>query len=227
MALEERLRDMLSQDDTEAWTIDPRQVMRRARRQRRARVLLGATAVALSLAAASFVGLNGWTDGAHTSSALTAPSATAESPSADSTAAVVVEYEKDLGKWVACLQARGIELTTPVEQTDALIAELGRYKDDPAYATATRGCSTLLPEVTPALERAWGQDPTTLLSVEQLQAERDYADCMHRNGAAAFPEPGSNGFTEQQWLSWNIAVEASPSQAALKVCGPLSLPAPR
>jgi hypothetical protein len=77
--------------------------------------------------------------------------------------AVVVKYEQDLAQWVSCLNDEGIMVAAPKgDETDSLYADLAQYKGQPAYERGTEACASLLPTITPALERAWGQEPRSV-----------------------------------------------------------------
>lgn len=226
MAPEERLKDVLAGDATgSAVAIDPWEIVRKGRRRRRMRALGGTFALTLAaagVAAAGWLGLPreaGTTSADQDSGRAVQPAGPAEQ------LAVVAEYERQLGSWVSCLRENGlpVQAVGDTSAAESVYQQLAPYKGEPGYERATSACSSLVPVITPALEQAWGQDPGPLLSVGQAEALREYADCMHRNGARSFPTPGANGLTEDQWIDWNRSAGGGDEQAALKACGPFRL----
>lgn len=229
MALDEQLKDALMHGPDDAVAIDPWQVIRSARRRRRGRVLLSTSLALMAVAGLTAVAVSAVPEDAPTT-ATTAAGSSAAGPAAsgDNRAAVVVAYEAQVSDWAACLRSNGITVDSPTGYPyDTLIRQLGDHKRDPDFRAATERCAALQPEVTPELEKAWGQDPMALLSVDQVQIMQEYAACMRLNGASDFPTPGPNGFTEDQWTAWSRAAEQPSAKVALSVCGPLSLPASR
>jgi hypothetical protein len=221
MSLEERVRDVLSQANPERdAALDPWEVIRLGRRRRR-----GAAVLRFALASLLVIGVATAAWMAMPRGATPVASTAAQSSTQPSDApAVVVAYDRALLTWVGCLRDHGITVSDPPGNgpDTEWLTQLGKNKGDPAYEAASQACASLVPVVTPDLEHAWGQNAAPLLSVQQVQAEQAYADCMRGHGASSFPTPGTNGITPDQWAAWSTAVNEPASAAALKACGPFT-----
>jgi hypothetical protein len=156
MALEELLRETLAEDHADPQVvIDPWEIVRLGRRHRRRRitaVLTASVAAVLILGGSAF----GWValrDGS--------PAQTSAAAGSSGQPEVVVAYEQAQRSWVNCLRSHGADVSMPTEHWPyaRLDAQLHQLKGQPVYEAAQEACSTLVPLVTPELERAWGQVP--------------------------------------------------------------------
>jgi hypothetical protein len=159
MALEELVRQTLAEGHADPQVaVDPWAIVRLGRRRRRRRVGL---LLATSTAAVLILGVLalGWIAQPNASTSRTRPAAgSSDEP------AVVVAYEQAQRSWVGCLRSHGVDVTDPPERWpySRLDAQLHRLKGTPVYEAAQAACSSLLPLVTPDLERAWGQAPVSV-----------------------------------------------------------------
>ncbi len=138
------------------------------------------------------------------------------SPTASADSNIVAAYVDGVRQWVACMRAAGIEVSDPDAKGHTEISgDLGLLKKDPAFLAASEKCSPLRPPVPKELQER------LVLTPEQLETAKKYADCMQSNGAPDFPDPGPDGYPVDSRgdVTWDQASDGA--QRASRVCGPI------
>ncbi|MGW7209330.1 hypothetical protein [Streptomyces sp. NPDC054837] len=127
----------------------------------------------------------------------------------------VAAYVQARREYVKCLRENGIDAPDPDAKgnIDFGGADILRaLKKDPKFLTATQKCGKDLPAVPESIEK--GNQPP--LSAEQIEVEREYAECMQKNGAADFPDPGPDGLGQGEWDQTSAG-----AKRATRICGPI------
>ncbi|WP_407841247.1 hypothetical protein ACE1OC_40360 [Streptomyces sp. DSM 116496] len=104
----------------------------------------------------------------------------------------VAAYVDAQRKWVGCMRQNGVDLQDPDAKGQVEMGDVGALKKDPKFLTASEKCADLRVTVPKAVERLLRPK----LTPEQVKTQRDYADCMQKNGAPDFPDPGPDGYAE-------------------------------
>jgi hypothetical protein len=153
------------------------------------RLLLAAAASVMAFALAGC----GSDDGGSKVPTAEGHSASAPAGKADGKAGgdVVAAYVDSQRKWVACMRQNGIDLPDPDAKGQVDMSGQGlALKKDPKFVSASQKCAKFQGTVPQGLEEA--NEPK--LTAAQIKVRRDYAACMQKNGAADFPDPGPDGY---------------------------------
>ncbi|WP_137988851.1 hypothetical protein [Streptomyces vilmorinianum] len=127
----------------------------------------------------------------------------------------VAAYVDAQRKWVACMRENGIDLPDPDDKGQIDIGEDRRaQKSDPKFVQAQDKCRGLVVSVPASVEKLLRPK----LSAEQIKVRRDYADCMQKNGAADFPDPGPEGYAEND-VQWDQS--SAGAKRAARTCAPI------
>lgn len=127
----------------------------------------------------------------------------------------VAAYVQARREYVKCLRENGIDAPDPDVQgnIDFGSGDIRRtLKKDPKFRAATEKCGKDLPAVPESIEKS--NQPS--LSAEQIEVEREYAECMRKNGAADFPDPGPDGLGQGEWDQTSAG-----ARRATRICGPI------
>ncbi|MET9377827.1 hypothetical protein ABZX98_27480 [Streptomyces sp. NPDC002992] len=133
-------------------------------------------------------------------------------------------YVEGKRAWVACMRENGIQLNDPDEKgrVDFGGGDAVRgMKKDPKFLTASEKCAPVDPPLPEDLESSLNP-----LTPEEIKARHDYADCMQKNGAPDFPDPGPDGRDDNAGSnadpdgpSWDQS--SAGAKRAARVCGPI------
>ncbi|MET8980737.1 hypothetical protein ABZX85_34565 [Streptomyces sp. NPDC004539] len=134
--------------------------------------------------------------------------ATAPSGGDDVTAYVNAQRE-----WVKCLRDNGLDASDPDAKGQVDFGDNAALKKNTKFLNASEKCASLKAAVPESLENA--NQPK--LTPEQIKVKRDYADCMQKNGAPDFPDPGPDGTA--QGSEWNQT--SAGAERATRVCAPI------
>ncbi|MBT2379514.1 hypothetical protein AMK21_19325 [Streptomyces sp. CB00316] len=180
------------------------------------RVLLAATA---SILAFALTGCGGDDGGAKV------PSAGGASTSASARAAEgggeddLAGYVKGQREWVKCMRDNGIDVPDPDETGQVDFSGQGlALKKDPKFMDASEKCSAKKPAVPESVEAA----SRPKLTPEQIKTKREYAECMQKNGAQDFPDPGPDGYggdINSGAPEWDQS--SAGAQRATRTCAPI------
>lgn len=128
-------------------------------------------------------------------------------------------YIKGQQGWVKCMRDNDVDLPDP-DGTGKV--ELGRQartlKQDPKFMKASDKCADKMPAVPESVEEA----NRPKLTPEQIKTQREYAECMQKNGAPDFPDPGPDGNTRNNnsgTPEWDQA--SAGALRAGRTCGPI------
>ncbi|MEV4946566.1 hypothetical protein [Streptomyces sp. NPDC053755] len=136
----------------------------------------------------------------------------------------LAQYVEGKRAWVACMRENGVELNDPDEKGQIDFGggnALRGLKKDPKYAAATKTCRPVDPPMPEGLEEL--VNPRPKLSPEQVKAARDYAACMQKNGAPDYPDPGPDGYPENNNTGISPWDQSSAgAQRAIRLCAPIS-----
>ncbi|MEU1850489.1 hypothetical protein ABZ499_14740 [Streptomyces sp. NPDC019990] len=126
----------------------------------------------------------------------------------------VAAYVQAQRVYVKCLRDNGFDAPDPDAQGnidfgsgDARVA----LKKDPKFRAATQKCAEFQPAVPEDLEKG-----NQKLTPEQIEVKREYADCMQKNGASDFPDPGPDGLGQGEWDQ-----SSAGAKRAIRICGPI------
>jgi hypothetical protein len=137
---------------------------------------------------------------------------------------VLAEYVEGKRAWVACMRRNGMDLDDPDDkgQIDYGDGDAVRsMKKNPEFLTATEKCASVDPPLPEGLEEL--VNPRPRLSAEQIKKARDYAACMQKNGAPDYPDPGPDGYPENNNSGVSVWDQSSAgAQRAVRVCAPIS-----
>ncbi|GAA4556266.1 hypothetical protein ACFYN9_30440 [Streptomyces collinus] len=125
----------------------------------------------------------------------------------------VAAYVNAQREWVTCLRENGVDAPDPDAKGEVDFGNNAALKKNTKFLDASEKCASLKAAVPEGLENA--NQPT--LSPEQIKVKRDYADCMQKNGAPDFPDPGPEGTA--QGSEWNQT--SAGAKRATRVCAPI------
>ncbi|MFF5921783.1 hypothetical protein ACFY8C_26045 [Streptomyces flavochromogenes] len=137
---------------------------------------------------------------------------------------VLATYVEGKRAWVACMREHGVEMNDPDDkgQIDFGDGDAARnMKKNPKFETATKACESVNPPMPEGLEEL--VNPRPELTAEQIKAARDYAACMQKNGAPDYPDPGPDGYPENDNSGVSPWDQSSAgAQRATRLCAPIS-----
>ncbi|MEV5439505.1 hypothetical protein AB0K80_26350 [Streptomyces sp. NPDC052682] len=126
----------------------------------------------------------------------------------------VTAYVEAQRAYVKCLRQNGFDAPDPDARGnidfgsgDARIA----LKKDPKFRAATEKCAKYQAAVPESLEKG-----NQNLTPKQIEVKRKYADCMQKNGAPDFPDPGPDGLGQGEWDQ-----SSASAKRAIRICGPI------
>ncbi|MGW2018155.1 hypothetical protein [Streptomyces sp. NPDC001927] len=116
--------------------------------------------------------------------------------------------------FVKCLRENGVDAPDPDAKGQIDLGDNATLKKNPAYLKASQECASLNPPVPESLEKSLAPK----LSPEQIKVRREYAECMQKNGAPDFPEPGPDGnvYGDAQWDQTSAG-----AKRATRTCAPI------
>ncbi|MET9290447.1 hypothetical protein [Streptomyces sp. NPDC003077] len=180
------------------------------------RVLLAAMASVLAFA---LTGCGGDDGGAKVPSAGGADKSASEKANGGGAEDELAVYVKGQREWVKCMRDNGIDVPDPDETGQVDLSGQGlALKKDPKFVGASKKCSAKKPAVPESVEAA----NRPKLTPEQIKTKREYAECMQKNGAQDFPDPGPDGYGggsnsgEPEWDQ-----SSAGAQRAMRVCAPI------
>ena len=171
-------------------------------------------AVAASVAAFALAGCG---DDGGGSSVPTAGGGKAEASGTASTQAGgddMAAYVEAQRAYVKCLRGNGIDAPDPDARGNVVFGsgDLLALKKDAKFRAATVKCAEYQIAVPESVEN--GNQPS--LSAAQIKVKLAYATCMQKNGAADFPDPGSDGLGQGEWDQ-----SSASAKRAIRICGPI------
>lgn len=125
----------------------------------------------------------------------------------------VSAYVNAQREWVKCLRENGVDAPDPDAKGQVDFGDNAALKKDTKFLNASEKCASLVAAVPESLENA--NQPE--LTPEQIKVKRDYADCMQKNGAPDFPDPGPDGTA--QGSEWDQT--SAGAKRATRVCAPI------
>jgi hypothetical protein len=125
----------------------------------------------------------------------------------------VAAYVNAQREWVKCLRENGVDAPDPDAKGQVDFGDNAALKKDTKFLNASEKCASLVAAVPESLENA--NQPK--LTPEQIKVKRDYADCMQKNGAPDFPDPGPDGTA--QGTEWDQT--SAGAKRATRVCAPI------
>ncbi|WP_266386629.1 hypothetical protein [Streptomyces canus] len=125
----------------------------------------------------------------------------------------VSAYVNAQREWVKCLRENGVDAPDPDAKGQVDFGDNAALKKNTKFLDASEKCASLKAAVPESLENA--NQPK--LTPEQIKVKRDYADCMQKNGAPDFPDPGPDGTA--QGSEWNQT--SAGAKRATRVCAPI------
>jgi hypothetical protein len=125
----------------------------------------------------------------------------------------VAAYVNAQREWVKCLRENGVDAPDPDAKGQVDFGDKTALKQDTKFLNASEKCASLVAAVPESLENA--NQPE--LTPEQIKVKRDYADCMQKNGAPDFPDPGPDGTA--QGSEWDQT--SAGAKRAARVCAPI------
>jgi hypothetical protein len=126
--------------------------------------------------------------------------------------AVYVQGQRD---YVKCLRENGVDAPDPDEKGHIDFASGGdllKLKQDPKFEAATKKCASHRKAAPESIEL--GNQPK--LTADQIKVKQQYAECMQKNGAADFPDPGPDGLGQGEWDQVSAG-----AKRAIRICGPI------
>lgn len=110
-------------------------------------------------------------------------------PTAVASTDAVTAYVEGVRQFVACLRAKGVEVSDPdAKGRYTFSGDARALKSDPGFLAAQLACNDLNPPLPEGIE---DKPP---LTAEQIEVRRHYARCMQDNGVPQFPDPGPDGY---------------------------------
>ncbi|MEV4877430.1 hypothetical protein [Streptomyces cyaneofuscatus] len=180
------------------------------------RVLLAATASVLAFA---LTGCGGDDGGAKVPSAGGAGTSASASAAGGGGEDDLAGYVKGQREWVKCMRDNGIDVPDPDETGQVDFSGQGlALKKNPKFMDASEKCSAKQPAVPESVEAA----NRPKLTPEQIKTKREYAECMQKNGAQDFPDPGPDGYgddTNSGASGWDQS--SAGAQRATRTCAPI------
>jgi hypothetical protein len=125
----------------------------------------------------------------------------------------VSAYVNAQREWVNCLRENGVDAPDPDAKGQVDFGDNAALKKDTKFLNASEKCASLVAAVPESLENA--NQPK--LTPQQIKVKRDYADCMQKNGAPDFPDPGPDGTA--QGSEWDQT--SAGAKRATRVCAPI------
>ncbi|GAA2299829.1 hypothetical protein GCM10010234_48210 [Streptomyces hawaiiensis] len=125
----------------------------------------------------------------------------------------VAAYVNAQREWVTCLRKNGVDAPDPDAKGQVDFGDNAALKKNTKFLDASEKCASLKAAVPEGLENA--NQPE--LTPEQIKVKREYADCMQKNGAPDFPDPGPDGTA--QGSEWNQT--SAGAKRATRVCAPI------
>ncbi|MFK4099993.1 hypothetical protein ACI2L1_07910 [Streptomyces sp. NPDC019531] len=176
------------------------------------RVLL---AVAASVAAFAVAGCGGGDGGSKVPTAAGGTAKASGTASAQAGGDDVAAYVEAQRTYVKCLRDNGIDAPDPDAKGNIDFGggdDVLALKKNPKFRTATEQCAKYQVAVPESVEN--GNQPS--LSPEQIKVKLEYAECMQKNGAADFPDPGPDGLGQGEWDQ-----SSASAKRAIRICGPI------
>ncbi|MFB8025288.1 hypothetical protein ACFQ6U_20875 [Streptomyces sp. NPDC056465] len=127
----------------------------------------------------------------------------------------VAAYVTAQRAYVKCLRENGVDAPDPDARGNIDFGggdQARALKKDQKFRTATEKCAEYQAAVPESVEK--GNQPT--LSAEQIKVKVEYAECMRKNGAADFPDPGPDGLGQGEWDQTSAG-----GKRAARICGPI------
>ncbi|MGW2084695.1 hypothetical protein [Streptomyces sp. NPDC001880] len=128
-------------------------------------------------------------------------------------------YVRGQREWVKCVRDNGVDVPDPDETGQVDLSGQGlALKKNPKFIDASKKCSAKKPAVPESVEAA----NRPKLTPEQIKAKREYAECMQKNGAPDFPDPGPDGYAGDNNSGvpeWNQS--SAGAQRATRTCAPV------
>jgi hypothetical protein len=122
----------------------------------------------------------------------------------------VAAYVEGMRGWVACLRRAGIDVTDPDATGQVTFpGDMAALKADPKFTAAQKTCAS----VQPAIPDSVLDLRRPKLSQQQIETQRKYSECMQKNGAPDFPDPGPDGYPPRN-RDWNQTAEGAKKAAA-------------
>ncbi|GAA1370692.1 hypothetical protein [Streptomyces beijiangensis] len=178
----------------------------------RSRVLL---ASAVTIMACALAGCGSGDDTAKVPTADRGGSAgTSATPRSNGGGDDVSAYISAQRVWVKCLRTNGLDAPDPDAKGQVEFGDAATLKKNPKFLDAQDKCKSLKAAVPESVEQ--GNQPK--LSAAQIKVKRKYADCMQKNGAADFPDPGPDGYGGND-AQWDQA--SAGAKRAARLCGPI------
>lgn len=127
-------------------------------------------------------------------------------------------YVDSQRKWVACMRKNGVDLPDPDTKGQVdLTGQGSALKKNPTFLGASQKCADLRATVPKDLEA-----DRLKLTPAQIEAQRDYAACMQKNGALDFPDPGPDGYSGDDNSGAPVWDQSSAgARRAARVCAPI------
>ncbi|MFD3946966.1 hypothetical protein [Streptomyces sp. NPDC058579] len=175
------------------------------------RVLMAAAASAMALALAAC----GSDDGGAKVPTAGGSSTSKASGSADGSGGggELAAYIDGKRAFVKCLRENGIDAPDPDAKGQIDLGDNAALKKNPTYLKASQECAALNPPVPESLEKSFQPK----LTPEQIKIRLDYAECMQKNGAPDFPEPGPDGYgSDTEWDQTSAG-----AKRATRTCAPI------
>jgi hypothetical protein len=180
------------------------------------RVLLASVASVMAFALSGCGSDDGGAKVPSAGGAGTSASERANGGGAEDELAVYVQGQRE---WVKCMRDNGIDVPDPDESGQVDLSGQGlALKKNPKFVDASKKCSAKKPAVPESVEAA----NRPKLTPEQIKTKREYAECMQKNGAQDFPDPGPDGYGgdnnsgEPEWDQ-----SSAGAQRATRVCAPI------
>ncbi|MGW0466982.1 hypothetical protein ACWDX6_17140 [Streptomyces sp. NPDC003027] len=187
------------------------------------RVLLAAAASVMAFALTGCGGDDGGskvpTAGGGSASAGTGSgSGSGDTAGGGSEQSEIAEYVAVKRKWVACMRENEIDLPDPNSLGQVDTGDNRGLKLNPKFATAQEKCEEFNATVPASVEKAMRPK----LTPEQIKVQREYADCMQKNGAPDFPDPDADGYApvdNDDSPDWDQS--SAGAKRAARTCAPI------
>ncbi len=176
------------------------------------RVLL---AVAASAAAFALAGCGGDGGGSKVPTAADGGARASGTASGQAGGDDVAAYVEAQRAYVKCLRQNGIDAPDPDAKGNIDFGggdDVLALKKNPKFRTATEKCAKYQVAVPDSVEN--GNQPS--LSPAQIKVKLKYAECMQKNGAPDFPDPGPDGLGQGEWDQ-----SSASAKRAIRICGPI------
>ncbi|MGA5197706.1 hypothetical protein [Streptomyces exfoliatus] len=127
----------------------------------------------------------------------------------------VAAYVEARRAYVKCLRENGVDAPDPDANGQVDFGGNAALKKNPTFLKASEKCSPLSPPVPQEIERRMAPK----LTPDQIKKQFEFADCMQKNGAPDYPDPGPDGHTYGD-VPWD-STSAAAKQAA-RTCAPIT-----